>query len=554
MYFIVLMAFVFVLTDDLPPPQLDLFSTPPDRFSSSGPAALGTLAIVLAQLVVLGITAWIVSRRAARSLDSSRRGYERAAEVLSSGDSLMLGMTGAAVVITMLMTPWARLVREAWGLGAVPLLDAMVILSPMVGTMLLTWTILFPIERKIREPAGNTSSNLCDNQATPGHAVMAATSETVALPIESTRPDTLAGSLPRLASHRARDTTSPTLPKFLLDKTRHHLLVIAVPMALVVLAKHFIDRWEPLLFARTGVSWAGDSLLSIVSLIVLFFSPVILRFVWVTEPLPDGDLRRRFERICARIGLRYREILLWHTHGMVVNAAVMGLVGPMRYILVSDALLETMDDDEIEAVFGHEAGHVRHHHLQYLALFVLLSMYLAGGSLELLVYLVPWLLQDPDARGLLRILALGLLLACWLFGFGWLSRKFERQADLYGIRCIARDIRGCIPACPVHGQSTAGGLCLTAANLFGRTLARIADLNGIPRDAPSWRHGTIASRCRLVESFASDPAALLRFDQLLRRIKIGLLAGVAIGTAGAALIYADDLAALASRAVELLRR
>src|SRR6185436_21061634 len=91
------------------------------------------------------------------------------------------------------------------------------------------------------------------------------------------------------------------------------------------------------------------------------------------------------ERTCRRIGLRYREILLWHTHGMAINAAVMGFVGPLRYILVSDALLETMDEEEIEAVFGHEAGHVRHYHLQFFMLFVMVTMYITGGLLELLV-------------------------------------------------------------------------------------------------------------------------------------------------------------------------
>src|SRR5262249_44127193 len=127
---------------------------------------------------------------------------------------------------------------------------------------------------------------------------------------------------------------------------------------------------------------------------VLLLSPVILRYVWSTQRLPDGPLRERFSRTCQRIGLRYREILLWRTHGLAVNAAVMGFIPSLRYILVSDALLQTMTDEEIEAVFGHEAGHVQHWHLHFFALFALLSSYVAGTVLFLLGF--TYELHSPD--------------------------------------------------------------------------------------------------------------------------------------------------------------
>ena len=142
-------------------------------------------------------------------------------------------------------------------------------------------------------------------------------------------------------------------------------MIIAVPMIIIVLAKHFTDKFQPLLANGTHLPWAADAILGTISICTLAVAPVILRYIWATEPLPAGALRERFVRTCGRIGLRYREILLWHTHGTAINAAVMGFVAPLRYILVSDALLETMDEEEIEAVFGHEAGHVRHWHLPF---------------------------------------------------------------------------------------------------------------------------------------------------------------------------------------------
>ena len=116
---------------------------------------------------------------------------------------------------------------------------------------------------------------------------------------------------------------------------------------------------------------------------------------------------------------------------------------------------------------------------------------------------------------------------------------------MFGVRCITPDVQHCPAAhCPVHGEKKSAGLCVTAANLFGRTLGKIADLNGIPRDAPSWRHGSIESRCALIESFTSDAAKLARFDRLILRIKIGLVALTIVGSAVAVWLYYEPVAEL----------
>ena len=74
----------------------------------------------------------------------------------------------------------------------------------------------------------------------------------------------------------------------------------------------------------------------------------------------DLSLFKHYRRAGDRRLLRYREILLWHTENNMGNAAVVGLVPRLRYILLSDLLLETMDDRQIEAVFAHEIGHIVH--------------------------------------------------------------------------------------------------------------------------------------------------------------------------------------------------
>lgn len=511
MYFIIIMAFAFVLSDGLPPEQCNLFRAQP---------AAGTIAVVVGQLAMITVAAWVGRRRTLSRLNGTHQGQESAVDRLTTTHHVLLWMIAVSLIATMVFTPWAPLVRRIPNLTKVPLAADLLILSPLFASVTLAWAILYTAEIRVRQAAFGLESAAAAEAHPTGDA-------------EHHPPEASIGG-------------------YLLDKYRHHVFIIAAPMMLIVFAKFFTDRFKPELTRWTQLPWISDSLLGIVSVIVLLFTPVILRHVWSTEPLPPGPLRDRFIRICRRVGLKYREILLWRTHGLAVNAAVMGFIPPMRYILVSDALITTMSDEEIEAVFGHEAGHVQHWHLHFFGLFALASMYVAGGVLELL-----WMSQWVTDFAVLNLIALAILLLCWLFGFGWLSRRFERQADLFGVRCITPDVMTCTNWCPVHGnradgvdtahsdaraQAAGHGLCVSAANLFGRTLHKIADLNGIPRHAPSWRHGSIESRCRLIERFSTDPAAVKRFDRLLWRLKAGLAMFIVIGTVVAAYLYYPDIA------------
>ena len=79
------------------------------------------------------------------------------------------------------------------------------------------------------------------------------------------------------------------------------------------------------------------------------------------------QLAKKFHQ---RIGFRYRDIIVWPTGNTVANAAVMGFWGPLRYVVVTDGLLNDMSEEQVQGVFGHEVGHIRGHHLWYYGLFM----------------------------------------------------------------------------------------------------------------------------------------------------------------------------------------
>lgn len=250
---------------------------------------------------------------------------------------------------------------------------------------------------------------------------------------------------------------------------------------------------------------------------------------------------------------------------MVVNAAVMGLFRPVRYILLSDGLLEMMDDRKIEAVFGHEAGHVKKRHIQYYMLFALLSMFIVGGIMELAIRAQAfWPGYFPPRavfQDYLQVAAMALIVMVWGLGFGAVSRRFEWQADLFGAQSVTPPASECDRPCILHGTampfhpcdagegasdvsgkaglSVVRGLpvCATAAATFAEALHRIADLNGIPIDARSWRHSSIANRKQLLHRYAADPRAAARLERSVLIIKGVLLIGTVIGLAVASWLY-----------------
>src|SRR5262249_51794430 len=114
--------------------------------------------------------------------------------------------------------------------------------------------------------------------------------------------------------------------------------------------------------------------LAVLAALILLVSPLFVRLAWPTRSLPDGPLRRRLERAAKRVGFRFNDLLVWETGHIMVNACVTGVLPWFRYVLLTDALIETLSPVEVAAVFGHEVGHVAHRHLPFFGFFFLGSL------------------------------------------------------------------------------------------------------------------------------------------------------------------------------------
>jgi STE24 endopeptidase len=489
MQFAVIAAFALVLSARTPTKSWWLFDSTGMTYLFVGGQVL--LVVLLSWLSSI----WVIRRlkRHPHDLDSAQRLFGRAGAVVRT--LVLVGLTADVLV-----TPWTVVVRQVWDLGKIIAVDDLVIMLPFFVGVILSWAAQYPADRAIRVVAAEV---------------------------------TALGEAPRRIWR---------LGEYLIFNIRHHLLLIVVPMTGILVAYDLAAKYSNQLYRWTHLDYAEQGALMLAAGLMFLISPTILRYVWSTRPLPVNDLRLRLESICKTIRLKYRQILIWQSDGVVVNAAVMGLVPWFRYILLSDGLLETMREEQIEAVFGHEAGHVKHLHIHFYLLFAALSMLLVGGVLLLVYQFLPyneihkWIsVSRMEWNNALDLIAMGLVLLCWIFGFGWVSRRFERQADVFGVRCVgwSRDVcgwEGCGLHHPPAGQKAdRKALCPGAADVFAQALYRIAILNGIAPRARSWRHSSIASRMDFVRALAGDPKKLRRFNRVILLTKFVLVAGTVAG-------------------------
>jgi len=199
----------------------------------------------------------------------------------------------------------------------------------------------------------------------------------------------------------------------------------------------------------------------------------------------------------------------------------MGLLGHYRYLLVTQGLLDILDDEELSSVLAHEMGHVKENHLFFYLIFLLgylvLAYPLSGVSFLLVLTsdlpLTLMIRTDSEFMTLISILSalplLALLVFYFRFLFGFFIRNFERQADLYGLSVMGRPYP------------------LISA------LEKVAFYSGNIRDVPSWHHFSIKERVDFLAEAAGNPSLIRKHRGKIRKALAGYLVGiVAVGVFG----------------------
>jgi Zn-dependent protease with chaperone function len=327
---------------------------------------------------------------------------------------------------------------------------------------------------------------------------------------------------------------------------RQQLVLVLAPAGLMM-TQQAIERVYPELSRSEWMPLA--SLLILPAFLIIF--PLFLPPLLGLRPLPRGPLRDRLEAHARRLRFRHAQIYLWDTRGSVANAMVVGIVPAIRYVVLTDRLLEELTPEEVDGVFGHEVGHARHGHIVFYALFLMLSFVLLGALLQSLR--LANAKQLEEYRSALMIAPIAIMGAYMFAVFGFVSRRCERQADLFGCRAGSCESA----ACSGHEWDTplaprGNGLCATGIAHFVNALRRVEEINGMARPALRWRgvgiagkahwlvrlltgwlhtwqHSTIPKRIAFLERVAQDPGIERRFQQRVWLTKCAVVAVLIVG-------------------------
>lgn len=331
---------------------------------------------------------------------------------------------------------------------------------------------------------------------------------------------------------------------YVLFLLRHHVLLVFMPVMLMVIQLGAL-RLAPQLLESAWAKLAAFVCLFGLILAIPSMVPLILGL----HPMRDGRLRDQLATAAERLNVRYQNLYVWDTRSHMATAMVTGLIPRFRQIVFTDLLLSSLHDDEIEAVFGHEVGHVRHGHLLYYAVFLMLSFLTLGAAYRLVEVFSGSELMRPDLLLVCTVLATGAYL---FLVFGFLSRRCERQADVFGCKSVS-----CAnPDCVGHGPETqlaprGSALCPTGVATFVRALERVEEINGSARHSSShhgglvsrlggflrlvgvclatWQHSTIAKRIEFLKTLAEDPRREAEFQRRVTFLRWGLLLVLAGG-------------------------
>lgn len=454
-----------------------------------GLGAWAVLAIALLPKLFVGVTYWIACRRTHKRLGTDRG--QRALNLLEAMTSALplLLLTLFLLDLTVGLLRTARV-----PLRNIVLVDEVLVMLPTLLTVVFAWAVYYPVDRRLREAR-------IIRDADEGKAVYPLLSRT----------------------------------DYLSMQLRHQFGLLLLPLLAVTAWSEAIVVLGP---SNQGpLNQTATMILSPIGVLIVFIgAPMIVRHVWQTRALPDGEVRDRMMALCDQHKVRVRELLLWQTSGRMINAAVTGLVSKVRYILLSDGLLDHLEPREIEAVMAHELAHVKCKHLIWIALIVvsLLMCLDVFAQIVLIELLLPLLgnvtlgaiaaqtgidLYDSEIQSIF-IAVPSLTIA--LLAFGWVSRRIERQADVFAARHLAMAEKD--NSRYAHGQVVFDEASIET---MVHALQRVSVLNHAPTTRPSWRHGSIAWRQAHLRSLIGKPLERTPVDRVLLRVKLASLPALA---------------------------
>ena len=222
-----------------------------------------------------------------------------------------------------------------------------------------------------------------------------------------------------------------TPKQFIKDQFIQLGLMMAIGLPILALIIWIMNSVGPLWWL-----WAWVILMTFSLLMSWLFPTVIAPLFNKFTPLKEGSLRQRIQSLPERCGFKSKGIFVMDGskrsgHG---NAYFTG-IGNNKRIVFFDTLVESLDDEELEAVLAHELGHFKCKHVIKMlcatAVMTLISLAVLGWLIDQQWFYTGLGVAEPSNAAALLLF----MLVSPVFTFftqpisTYFQRKFEFEAD-----------------------------------------------------------------------------------------------------------------------------
>ncbi|MBI5064204.1 MAG: M48 family metalloprotease, partial [Desulfatitalea sp.] len=290
-----------------------------------------------------------------------------------------------------------------------------------------------------------------------------------------------------------------------------------VPLTIIMLFNELLSSSADLNRLLTVYPVTGWLFAVVFITLFLVFTPLLIRLLLTAKPIPPGELRDRLMALCRKANVECRDLLVWKTYGATVgNAFITGIVGQCRYIFFTDYLLANLSVENVEAVISHEIGHAKRGHTTIYLLFAL-------SYITLLTFFYERVLSSFHDNAAVAVIMLIFAVLFWVVVFGYASRRFEMEADLFGAQLVG------------------------SAIVFIQALRKIAIINNIPAEFKSLQHFSIGRRTFLLHLAETDPLYRQRMERSSRLLKRGIVCALILSIFCESLSVFDQIRTKAER-------
>jgi heat shock protein HtpX len=165
-------------------------------------------------------------------------------------------------------------------------------------------------------------------------------------------------------------------------------------------------------------------------------SPYIIDALYRTRELPvneDPKLHEIVENLCKKSGIKKPRLMLAQIP--IPNAFAYGSPIAGNRVAVTSGLLKTLESEEVEAVIGHELGHLKHRDVQimmFVSLLPALLMYIGYSLMLSSMY------RQKEGGGSSALVGIGLVAFSWILNMFilYLSRLREYYADRHSVLVV----------------------------------------------------------------------------------------------------------------------